>query len=179
MKLYLVRMTAFGHVGRFRSQGPECVNHGDRVLCRTPRGVEIGELLAIDETGADNYDGDLLRKMTPADDLLATRLEKNRDEAFEACVRLLDEKQIPAVLMDAELLFDGNSLYFYFLGEPPEEAEAITAELAEAYEAQVQLKRFADTLAEGCGPDCGTEAAGACGTSEGCSTCAAAAACKK
>jgi hypothetical protein len=53
--------------------------------------------------------------------------------------------------------------------------EALTDELAELYEAQAQMRKFADTLSGGCGPDCGTEVAGGC---KSCSTgCAIASAC--
>jgi hypothetical protein len=47
--------------------------------------------------------------------------------------------------------------------------------LAELYETQVQFRRFADAVNEGCGPGCGTEAAAGCKT---CATsCAVAGAC--
>ena len=36
--------------------------------------------------------------------------------------------------MDVEHLFDGRSLFFHFLGDVPPEVEAVTQELAEAYE---------------------------------------------
>ena len=80
--------------------------------------------------------------------------------------------------MDVEHLFDGQSLYFYFLGEVTPELDAITGELAEIYETKVQFRKFAETLVKGCGPDCGTEdaAGNGCGTG-GCATCAAASAC--
>ena len=52
------------------------------------------------------------------------------------------------------------------------ELDALTAELAEVYEAKAQFRKFAETLTAGCGPHCGTEAeGGGCG-SGGCSTCA-------
>jgi hypothetical protein len=66
--------------------------------------------------------------------------------------------------MDVEQLFDGRTLAFYFLGEITPEIEAMTEELAELYEAQVQVRKFADTLTTGCGPGCGTEEAGGCKT---------------
>ena len=62
-----------------------------------------------------------------------------------------------------EHLFDGRSLFFYFLGESPPELEGVLAELAEVYDANVQFRRFSDTLTAGCGPGCGTESAGGCG----------------
>ena len=78
--------------------------------------------------------------------------------------------------MDVEHLFDGASLYFYFLGEVTSQIEAITRELADAYDSKVQFRQFADAVERGCGPDCGTEAAEGCGT--GCSSCAIASACQ-
>ena len=67
-------------------------------------------------------------------------------------------------LMEVEQLFDGRTLAFYFLGEITPEVEAISTELAEVYETEAQVRKFADTLTAGCGPGCGTEAAGACTT---------------
>jgi cell fate regulator YaaT (PSP1 superfamily) len=167
-------------VGRFTAVDAVRYSRGTRVVCRTSRGLEVGEVLAPDG-GADDFtrsDGSLLRRVTVEDDLLLSRLEKHRDEAYSACVAVLAERGIPAVLMDVEHLFDGRSLYFYFLGDVTPELESITDELAAAYEAQVQFRKFSQTLTEGCGPGCGTEDAtgGGCGTG-GCSTCAVAGAC--
>ena len=174
---YLVRVGLLGHVGRFAPAGMSRYRRAARVVCRTVRGLEVGEILAeADDSPAGEADGTLLRPVTVEDDLLLERLERNRDEAFAACTRLLEERGSAAVLMDVEHLLDGSSIYFYFLGEPPAEAAPLIAELAEAYEAQVQFRRFAETLTEGCGPGCGTEdAENGCGAS--CGTCAVAAAC--
>jgi hypothetical protein len=134
--------------------------------------LEVGEVLAAAEDAASEpFQGSLLRRVTVQDDLLIARLEKNREQAFAACSQRLLELPSPAVLVDVEHLFDGQSLYFYFLGETPPELDAMTSELAEVYEAKAQLQKFADTLTAGCGPNCGTEEAGGCG-SGGCSTCA-------
>jgi hypothetical protein len=70
--------------------------------------------------------------------------------------------------MDAEQLFDGRSLVFYFLGEVTTELESLTEDLAAAYDAHVQFRKFAETVEVGCGPGCGTEAA----TGHGCTSCA-------
>jgi cell fate regulator YaaT (PSP1 superfamily) len=178
-KQHLVRVGVLGHVGRFAAADAAVYPRGTRVVCRTARGLEVGNVLsAVDGTtdGADT-DGTLLRPVTDSDDLLLVRLERHRQRAYGACARLLAERGIPAVLMDVEHLFDGGSLYFYFLGDVPPEVEALTAELADAYEAKVQFRRFVERVTEGCGPGCGTPeaAAGACDSS--CGTCAVAQAC--
>jgi hypothetical protein len=159
-----------------------CYPRRTRVICRTARGVELGEVLSSapsDEVGAE--DGLILRGVTIEDDLLLERLERKRHDAFLACERLLQERGVPDLLIDVEHLFDGEALYFYFLGEPSPAATQLTQELAEAYDAQAQIRQFADTLTAGCGPGCGTEEAeNGCGSGAvGCSTCAVLSACAK
>ena len=175
MPHYFVRVGVFGAVGCFHAADGAGYLRAARVICRTSRGLEVGEVLA-EATAAEAPDGTVLRAVTVEDDLLLARLEKHKDQAYQACLDLLQERQLSAALMEVEHLFDGQSLYFYFLGQPSPEVEALTDELAEAYETQVRFRRFAETLSEGCGPDCGEEAAGGC-DSGGCSSCAVAAAC--
>jgi cell fate regulator YaaT (PSP1 superfamily) len=167
-----VRFGVLGSVGRFAAIDAQRYPRGTRVVCRTPRGLEIGEVLApLDNEADQELGGTLLRRVTVEDDLLLARLEKHRAAAYEACQQRLTEHDVPAVLVDVEHLFDGQSLLFYFLGEVTPELDQITAELADVYEARVQFRKFTDTLAAGCGPLCGTEEAGGC-ASGGCSTCA-------
>lgn len=167
-----------GHVGRFRASDGACYARGARVVCRTSRGLELGEVLSTAQSEAPQEDGLLLRRVTVEDELLLDRLAKHREEAYAACVELLQQRGLSAVLVDVEHLFDGESLFFYFLGETTPELDAVTAELGALYDTKVQFQKFAQTLAEGCGPDCGTAAAAGQGCGEGgCSTCAIAKAC--
>ncbi len=182
----LVRVGALGQVGRFTSLDGSRYHRAARVVCRTRRGLEVGEVLsdsqyAPAESATFESDGAVLRRIGVEDDLLLARLEKNKHEAYAACQSLLEARGISALLMDVEHLFDGRSLYFYFLGEVTPEVESLTAELAATYDTAVQFQQFSETLTQGCGPGCGTaEATGSgCGTSGGCSTCSVASACKK
>jgi cell fate regulator YaaT (PSP1 superfamily) len=167
-----VRVGVLGSVGRFDAVSAQRYPRGARVVCRTGRGLEVGEVLApLDEATDKPAEGTLLRRLTVEDDLLLARLEKNREAAYRACEQRLAERGIPAVLVDVEHLFDGQSLLFYFLGDTTPELDELTAELAEVYEAKVQFRKFTETLTAGCGPACGTEEAGGC-ASGGCSSCA-------
>jgi PSP1 C-terminal conserved region len=173
---HLVRIGVLGSVGRFAAAESQRYARGTRVVCRTPRGLEVGEVLsAVEASIQEPCDGTLLRRVTVEDDLLLARLEKNRDEAYWACATRLAERGLPAVLLDVEHLFDGQSLYFYFLGDGGPELDAITEELADVYEAKAQLQKFAETLVAGCGPHCGTDEAEGCGSL--CSTCVVVGAC--
>lgn len=177
---HLVRVGAIGHVGRFVSVDPVTLERGSRVICRTGRGLEVGEVLAHSDrvAGRGESDGSLLRRMSAEDELLWARLCKNRDEAFAACQRFLAEQRLDVALLDVEPLFDGSRLFFYFLGEVPPQLEARLDQLAAAYESEAKLAEFADAVEHGCGPDCGTEGAAGCGTA-GCATCSIASACRQ
>ena len=187
MGFHLVRYGLLGHVGSFSAAEAVRYPRRSRVVVRSPRGLEVGEVVAeaddalgIQQTnalGVHQADGTILRRMSVQDDLLEARLQAKRHEAFDACQRLLDEAAVPAALVDVEHLFDGEGLFFYFLGDPPVEAAEITRRLAETYEAAVEFRRFADTLSEGCGPGCGTDEAKGQGGCASCTSCAVASAC--
>ena len=169
-----------GHVGRFHATDAVLYPRGARVVIRSDRGLEVGEVLSgPDPADAKKPDGQILRRMSVEDELLDARLQKHRHAAFEACQALLSHQQIEATLMDVEHLFDGQGVYFYFLGDPPAASASLTAELAATYEAKIEFQRFSETLEEGCGPGCGTEEAMGQGGCSSCTTCAVASACKK
>jgi cell fate regulator YaaT (PSP1 superfamily) len=198
---HLVRFGALANVGRFAAVDATVFPRHSRVVLRTSRGLELGEVLAPPD-GVDDGDvvddseehalarlntgqvvespvgdGSILRGVTPQDDLLAARIEKHRLAAFMACERRIQQLGLPVALMDVEHLFDGRSLWFYFLGEITPEVAALTAELTELYETKVQFRRFAETLSAGCGPSCGTADASGGGCQSCGSGCAVAGAC--
>lgn len=175
---HLVRVGLLGQLGRFDAVDGIRHPRRTRVLCRTARGLEVGEVLSASDANGHVADGDLIRRLTVEDELLLARLDRHRDEAFRACQRLLAASGTPEVLMDVEHLFDGQTLYFYFLGEVTPELTTLTSKLAEEYETKVQIGRFVETLTRGCGPGCGTEEAAGAGCSTGaCGSCAVAGAC--
>lgn len=173
---HLIRVGTLGHIGRFAATDSVRYPRNSPVVVRTDRGLETGEVLAWSDDPAQ-ADGTIVRRMTVEDELLAARLEHNKHRALDACSRRLAELNVEATLLDVDPLFDGQRVYFYFLGAVPEEIEQVTDDLAELYESKVEFRKFAETLTNGCGPDCGTEeaAGGGCVT---CVTCAVSSACQ-
>lgn len=179
-RYHLVRVGAMGQVGRFAAVDAVHYPRRSRVIVRTKRGLEVGDVLTPPDDRDDSRvfaDGDLLRGVTVQDELLQARLEKHRQDAYADCAAMLAECRIPTVLVDVEHLFDGQGLFFYFLGDVPPELEKHTERLAEAYEAKVQFRKFTETLIEGCGPGCGTDEAKGQGGCDSCTSCAVASAC--
>jgi cell fate regulator YaaT (PSP1 superfamily) len=162
-----------GSVGRFVSADSSVYDRDSKVVCRTNRGLEWGQVIcevsSPDSVTVVESDGAILRPVTPDDQLIIERLDRHRDKAFVACENLLQERGLSQVLVDVEHLFDGESVYFYFLGQPDPSLDQVTDELAETYDRKVRFKKFAESLAEGCGPDCGTKDGGC--SSSGCGSC--------
>ena len=168
---HLLKVGLLGAVGRFHSPNRQQYPRNCEVICRTERGLEVATVMCSLEEDSGPPDGELLRPVTPDDRLIIERLNRFRDRAFHACKSRLAELGQTATLVDVEHLFDGESLYFYFLGPVDEAVHELTHELAETYERKVRFRKFAETLATGCGPGCGTTAS-KCGSSGGCSGCA-------
>jgi cell fate regulator YaaT (PSP1 superfamily) len=177
--VHLVKTGVMGLVGRYRSVDHTSYPRNHRVICRTDRGLEYGEVICeVDAGSADQAKvGELLRAVSDNDEMILERLQRHRDRAFEACRQLIAERSLNSVLVDVEHLFDGQSLFFYFLGDVDPELESLTEELAEAYEAKVQFKKFAESLVNGCGPDCGSKEGGC--SSGGCGSCKLSGSCGK
>ncbi len=176
--LYLVRVGYQQEVIPIQA-GVVQLDRGERIICRTARGIEMGEVLA---TTQPEYiecaaPGTFIRKSRPEDQLLWRQLTSLSVDANVACQAFLKVKASPDVLLEVEPLIDGRTLYFHFLGSPSPETDLHVQELSEIYQKSVASSRFAALLEHGCGPGCGTKEKSGCGTGGGCAVCAIAGGC--
>lgn len=171
---YLTRVGAFGAVVRCSPVDDAGYRRGMRVVCRTERGLEIGQVTAA-VPATDASEGVILRRAATEDELLDARLRKYKTQAVQRCQAALLIEAPETTLLEVDQLHDGRTLIFYFIGPVSSDVQALTDRLAEEYERKVRTRHFAKLLAEGCGPGCGTKEAGGCGG--GCAVCVVAAAC--
>ncbi|GIX00785.1 MAG: hypothetical protein KatS3mg111_4117 [Pirellulaceae bacterium] len=171
----LVRVGCYGQVGRFRVVDPSLyLRRGDRVACRTARGLEVGQVLNsdLDHQDGARVDGQLLRKLDAADRLLWDELQRLAIATLEAGRRWLAQENSDAVLIEVEPLLDGRTLYFHFLSDVPDAVQIELQKLTDIFEQQVAKSGLTQQLEVGCGPGCGTSDAAGCGTtSGGCAVC--------
>jgi cell fate regulator YaaT (PSP1 superfamily) len=187
---YFCRVGRHGEIGRFVDRERVQPSRGRSVVLRTKRGLEIGKVLrpitlkhlskgsSINSANID-FDGTLLRVCTAEDQLLREKLEEAAHTAFISCQDYLTQNLLGDRLLDVEALLDAKTLYFYFVGLPSEEIAPQLDKLVEIFQTTVRESQFAKLLDEGCGPGCGTEEKGGCGTSGSCAVCVIAKACKK
>lgn len=176
---YFVRIGSWGDIVQCRAEGaaaftPGMIKRGNRVICRTGRGLEIGTVASalLDSSDpAEEIGGTIIRKTTTEDELLLSRLEKHRNAAMAECRQELVEANSAAVLLDVDQLFDAGTLIFYFLEVVEPATEQIVQRLAERYESRIRSRHFAKLVSQGCGPGCGTADAHGGGCSGACSVC--------
>jgi nitrite reductase/ring-hydroxylating ferredoxin subunit len=152
----LIRFGAMGYVGRFRLEQPLRLDRGSQVVVQSSRGLELGEILWGGTAESDLLttqpdSGTVVRAVTEADTATASLFRDAVRTAFDACRELIDDRGVAVDLVDAEQLLDGQTIIFYFLGDPPPVLADITAELAAKFEAQVQFRPFGDRDKGQCG----------------------------
>jgi hypothetical protein len=179
---YVVTFGGDAAVGCFTAAEPIALHRGDAVVLRTPRGVEVGEVLCpatIRQArllGAQMR-GDLLRPMDASDRRQIERLRARSREILDTATSLAGDFE-SLVVLDAELLFDGEQAVVQVLHPDPEGLISFVEALRARTGVEVRLSNLAAPLpAEpvdiGCGkPDCG-RGEGGCTSCEsgGCSSC--------
>lgn len=152
-------------------------------MCRTTRGVEVGQVLGPAQLAAsdvDLSDGRLLRRATVEDEILWGHLQEQASLVQTACQAWLNSHDVAGLLIDVEPLLDGKTLYFHFLSDISPTIQEHLDHLVAIYENAVRKSKFAMLLEHGCGPGCGTEEAqNGCGSKGACAVCQVASKCKK
>lgn len=136
---WLVRYGVLGHVSRVGSNRLIPCSRGDRVVVHTDRGLEIGEVLETPSRVEDNSSGkavvgELLRAMTEDDRRQLHEVSGVDRPAFQNCRELLAERSIPVNAVDAELLFDDQTIIIYYLGQHTDELGPLSVELSKVAE---------------------------------------------
>jgi hypothetical protein len=172
--LYFVRIGSLADI--FSATGPSGLMGGRRVIVRTARGVELGEVVRErSPVGDASAEATILRGTTDPDELMIRRLLRHRRRAVNKCRQELAHAGSKSILLDVDQLFDGGTLVMQFLGPVDEIAQSISESIVAQYESVARTREFARLLSEGCGPDCGTADGGGCGTS--CGSCSLSGAC--
>jgi cell fate regulator YaaT (PSP1 superfamily) len=173
--LYLIHYGRAGFVGRFRSA--LALTRGDRVVVRSPRGDEFGEVL-VPMPGGESGEGDVLRAATVQDDARDAEHVARGRELLAAATLAAEDAELPLSFVDVEVTLDGCAI-LHALAWDACDATALLDGLAARFGLAVRLFDLSrapaadDRAHAGCGkPGCGTESGGCstCGTGGGCSS---------
>jgi hypothetical protein len=181
---FLVNHGKGGAVGRFLAAEALPLRRGDRVVVRSPRGLEVGVVLCPAGPRharllGDALVGELLRPAGPDDDAALERLRPLAERLFEDGRRLALDLDLPAEVLDVEMLLDGRRAIVQHVQAAECDWDGFVAALRSRHGVDVLLENLAlaapaEEEHGGCGkPDCGRGGGGGCTDcgSGGCSSC--------
>ncbi len=164
-KTVVVRFGVMRLIGEFPYSGNVTPGCGSKLVVRTHRGLEIGEMLTstcpnsgcgksvsrqemleyIENSGGRDYpfftDGRALRVATLDDMTRQQQIESSRPELVKAARARVAELRLPMKIIEADPILGGERLTFYFTAEERVDFRELAAKLAEDHRARIDLRQ--------------------------------------
>ncbi|MEN6337725.1 MAG: regulatory iron-sulfur-containing complex subunit RicT [Phycisphaerales bacterium] len=183
-KFLLVRYGRMNNLGLFEHTESEIPRTLTRVVVKTDRGLELGHLVGqldyykegrfrlSEEQIASYYTtseiqfntepvGKVVRLATPDDISEEQHLKAITAEEIASCERLADELGLRMKIIDAEHIFGGERIVFYFMAEGRVDFRELVRKLAQEYQTRIEMRQIgsrdeAKLLGdvESCGREC-------------------------
>jgi cell fate regulator YaaT (PSP1 superfamily) len=147
MPKYVVRYGAMRLLGVLSTRGGDRFDRGARVIARTSRGLEAGDVLceAAEEVVAQIKDpahGQILREMTTEDANELWHMRATEAEKFEICKRHVERLELDMQLVDLEHLFGGERIVVYYLAEQRVDFRELVKALASEFQTRIEMRQI-------------------------------------
>jgi cell fate regulator YaaT (PSP1 superfamily) len=183
-KYLLVRYSRMDLLGLFEHRESHIPKMPTRVVVKTDRGLELGYLVGqltpyrggqfrLNEDQIkryfDNSDIDIsckpigrLIRFASAEDISEERhLIKIAKDEIETCKRFAEELGLPMKIVDAEHIFGGERIIYYFMADGRVDFRELVKKLAQEYQSRIEMRQIgsrdeAKLLGdvESCGQEC-------------------------
>ncbi len=147
MAKYLVRYGVMRHLAILSARGGATLARGTRVIARTSRGLEVGEVLC--EAGQDKSDeskvaseGQILREMTAEDANEAEHIQASAKSEFNLCRQHVEQLGLQLQLVDVEHLFGGERIIVYYLAEGRIDFRELVKRLAGEFQTRIEMRQI-------------------------------------
>ncbi|MBX7074820.1 MAG: signal peptidase [Pirellulales bacterium] len=147
MPKYVVRCGSTRALGVFTTSSGSLYARGARVIARTERGLEAGEVLCEATDQAVNYldqpgRGQIMRDMTGEDERELTRIHAAERREFEVCRDHIQQQALDMKLVDVEHVFGGERIVFYYLAENRVDFRDLVKALAAEFQTRIELRQI-------------------------------------
>lgn len=146
MEVIGVRFRSTKKIYYFSPNGLD-IKKNDNVVVETSRGIEFGQtVIGIRNVPEDEIVQPLqkvIRIATPEDErTVENNLERQKD-AFDKCLKKIEQHQLDMKLVDAEYTFDGSKLIFYFTSDGRVDFRELVKDLATLFRTRIELRQIA------------------------------------
>ena len=147
MPRYVVRYGSTRALGIFSPRGQDQYQRGMRVIARTQRGLEAGDVLceATDEQAAHLSGapgGQILRQMSAEDNNELSHIHSREKSEFEVCRQHVARLNLPMELIDIEHLFGGERVVIYYLSEDRVDFRDLVKALASEFQTRIEMRQI-------------------------------------
>ncbi|MCI5628191.1 PSP1 domain-containing protein [Clostridium sp. HCP1S3_B4] len=145
IKVVGIRFKKAGKIYYF-SPGELNINKGDYLVVETARGIEFGECIIgpkeINEEDIVLPLKDVIR-VADENDIKKHKENKNKEkEAFDICLKKIEEHGLVMKLIDVEYTFDNNKVIFYFTAEGRVDFRELVKDLATIFKTRIELRQI-------------------------------------
>ena len=116
------------------------------VVVETARGIEFGEcVIGIKEISEDDIVAPLKSVLRIATEEDINKHFKNKDkekDAFEICLKKIQEHGLTMKLIDVEYTFDNNKVIFYFTADGRVDFRELVKDLATIFKTRIELRQI-------------------------------------
>ena len=164
-KYMLVRYGRMNTLGFFEHHETKISKVNTRVIVKTDKGLELGHLVGqfasykggqlklhedqikeyFDNSDIDfspSYDGKFVRYATAADISEERHLNKITKEEIECCRRFIKELNLPMKIVDAEHIFGGERIIFYFMSDGRVDFRELVKRIAHEYQTRIEMHQI-------------------------------------
>ena len=148
MPKYVVRYGVMRHLGVFSSRSRDRYARGHRVIARTGRGQEAGEVLCeatehvVSQMPEDHRTGQILRLETPEDAVEQSRIRDQIKSEHEVCEQRIREHELDMKLVDVERIYGGERVVVYYLAEQRVDFRELVKSLAKDFQTRVEMRHI-------------------------------------
>ena len=147
MAKYVVRYGVMRHLAVLSTRGGATFPRGAKVIARTSRGLEVGEVLCEASPGRPDdsevsTEGQILREMTAEDANEQAHIQASAKVEFDLCRQHVDDLGLQMLMVDIEHLFGGERIIVYYLAEGRIDFRELVRRLAGEFQTRIEMRQI-------------------------------------
>lgn len=147
MSKYITRYGSMRLLGVLATRSEDQYARGDRVVVRTNRGLETGEVLREASENAikqmkNPSNGQILRRMSQDDSAELERLQDQQKDYFRRSQQIVARLELKMELAEVEKLFGGERLIIYYISEDRVDFRELVKELAAEFQMRIEMRQI-------------------------------------
>ncbi len=144
-QLVEIKLGEYRPVGLFEAGEVAC-RRGDIVVVEIERSLEFGKVVSDPGKACApkkaQIEGKVLRVATDGDIRQIVNNQMRSKDAYNVCLRKVNESRLDMQLINAEYAFDGSKILFFFTSEGRVDFRNLVKDLAKTFRARIELKQI-------------------------------------